>query len=700
MDKSDNHTKNTFMHSKNVFFAAVALISGLLVSSCGSPRPSDQDGSDLWFANSRPYEEVLASVETVIDSALAPEEYHIYDSEGKRFVAGGSEAGVRYGVYALQRAEVLGQAGAGMDIDEKPAYDIRLLNHWDNLDDTVERGYAGRSMWEWTSEDIPEARIRQYAALCASVGLNGSVLNNVNSNPLILDAEHIARIARIADILREYGIRTYLSIKWTSPIALSGVKTGDPLDPSVRQWWKDKADELYAAIPDFGGFLVKANSEGQEGPQDHGRTHADGANMLAEALAPHGGIVMWRAFVYSPLSPDRANQAVEEFEPLDGQFADNVIIQIKNGPIDFQPREPFNPLFGRLQKTNMMVEFQITQEYLGFSNHLVYHGPTYEETLDSDTYRDGEGSTVAKVIKAIAGVANTGQDANFSGYIFAQSNWYLFGRLAWNPELSAETIADEWIRQTFVRPEGMTAKAFDKKFIGPVKSIMMESREAAVNYMMPLGFHHIFGGSHYGPGPWERSIRQDWSPVFYHKADSLGIGFDRTREGTDNVDQYHEPLASRFNDLATCPENLILWFHHLPWDYTMSTGRTLWDEICLHYDTGISEVEGFQKTWAGLQPYVSGAIFDEVTKKLEIQKNDAEWWRDACVGYFQTFSRMDLPDGVRPLGMPIDSVMTKSVLSDRYGMPTHDENNKPVLVQNRRYRPGGLMSSGQLDAKN
>ena len=699
MDKTDNHTKNTIMHIKNSFFTAAVLISGLLFSACASSGPADQDGSDLWFANSRPYEEVLSSVETVVDSTLAPEEYHIYDSEGKRFVAGGSEAGIRYGVYALQRAEVLGQAGAGMDVDGKPAYDIRLLNHWDNLDDTVERGYAGRSMWEWTSEDIPEARIRQYAALCASVGINGSVLNNVNSNPLILDAGHIARVAKIADILREYGIKTYLSIKWTSPIVLSGVKTGDPLDPSVRQWWKDKADEIYAAIPDFGGFLVKANSEGQEGPQDHGRTHADGANMLAEALAPHGGIVMWRAFVYSPLSPDRANQAVEEFEPLDGQFADNVIIQIKNGPIDFQPREPFNPLFGRLQKTNTMIEFQITQEYLGFSNHLVYHGPTYEEALDSDTYRDGEGSTVAKVIKAIAGVANTGQDANFSGYIFAQSNWYLFGRLAWNPELSAETIADEWVRQTFIRPDGMTAKSFDKKFIEPVKAIMMESREAAVNYMMPLGFHHIFGGSHYGPGPWERSIRQDWSPVFYHKADSLGIGFDRTREGTDNVDQYYEPLASQFNDLATCPENLILWFHHLPWDYTMSSGRTLWDEICLHYDTGISEVENFQKVWAGLKPYVSESIFNEVTKKLDIQKNDAQWWRDACVGYFQTFSHMDLPEGVRPLGMPIDSVMTKSVLSDRYGMPTHDENNKPVLVQNRRYRPGGLMSSGQLDAK-
>ena len=673
---------------------SILLAAGIALAACSSPKPVEQDGTTLWFANSRPYAEVLSSVETRVDNSLAKEEFHIYDEAGKRIVAGGSEAGVRYGVYALQRAEVLGQAGPGMDIDQKPYYEYRILDHWDNLDDSVERGYAGRSMWEWTSPEIPEARIRKYGELCASVGINGAALNNVNSNPLILDAEHIARVAKIADILREYGITTYLSIKWTSPITLSGLKSGDPLDPKVRQWWKDKADEIYAAIPDFGGFLVKANSEGQAGPQDYGRTHADGANMLAEAVGPHGGIVMWRAFVYSPTSPDRANQAVEEFQDLDGLFADNVFVQIKNGPIDFQPREPFNPLFGRLKNTKMMMEFQITQEYLGFSNHLVYHGTTYEECLDSDTYRDGEGSTVAKMVKGMAGVANTGQDPNFSGYIFAQSNWYLFGRLCWDPTLSAEQIADEWIRQTFICPEGMSAKAYDKKFIEPVKDIMMTSRETAVHYMMPLGFHHIFGGSHYGPGPWERSSRPDWSPVFYHKADENGVGFDRTREGTDNVDQYHEPLASKFNDLATCPENLLLWFHHVPWDYKLSTGRTLWDEICLHYDTGISEVEAYQKTWESLKPYVSASIFDEVTKKLDIQKNDAEWWRDACVGYFQTFSKKELPSGVRPLNMPIDSVMTKSVLSDRAGMPTHDENNKPVLVTNRRFRPGGQMSSG------
>ncbi len=673
------------------FVNALAVTAALVLGSCTQPQPVSQDGSDLWLVNARPYDEVLASVLTAVDPDLAKEEFHIYDEAGKRIVAGGDEAGIRYGIYALQRAEVLGQAGPGIDIRQKPYYELRLLNHWDNLDDTVERGYAGLSMWEWTAEEIPVERIHKYGELCASVGLNGAVLNNVNSNPLILDAEHIARVAKIADILREYGIRTYLSIKWTSPIALDGLKSGDPFDPKVREWWKKKAAEIYASIPDFGGFLVKANSEGQAGPQDYGRTHADGANMLAEAVAPYGGVIMWRAFVYAPTSPDRANQAVEEFKGLDGQFADNVIVQIKNGPVDFQPREPFSPLFGQMYKSNIMMEFQITQEYLGFSNHLAYHGTTWEECLDSDTYRDGDGSTVARMVKAVAGVANTGQDANFSGYIFAQANWYAFGRLAWNPELSAVEIADEWIAQTFIKPEGVSEKAYEKNFVTPVRDIMMESREAVVNYEMPLGFHHLFAGSHYGPGPWERSIRIDWSAAYYHKAGEDGIGFDRTTGGTNNVSQYHEPLASMYNNVETCPENLILWFHHLPWDYKMKSGRTLWDEICLHYDTGVKQVAAWQETWAGLEQYVSPEIFAEVAKKLDIQHNDAEWWRDACVGYFQTFSKMPVPSDVDPLVIPIDTLMVKSMLSDRYGEPTHDENNEPVLVRPRPRREFGTL---------
>ena len=667
-------------------YLSIALTALLFAACASTARPVEQDGTDLWLAGARPYAEVLASVRTAIDPALPAEGFHIYDADGVRHVDAGSEAGLRYGVYALQRAEALGQAAPGMDLQEKPFYDLRLLNHWDNLDDTVERGYAGLSMWEWTAPEIPEARIRHYGELCASVGLNGAVLNNVNSNPLILDAEHIARVAKIADILREYGIRTYLSIKWTSPIALDGLKSGDPLDPKVRAWWKAKADEIYAAIPDFGGFLVKANSEGQAGPQDYGRTHADGANMLAEAVGPHGGIVMWRAFVYAPTSPDRANQAVEEFLPLDGDFADNVIIQIKNGPVDFQPREPFSPLFGKLRNTKMMMEFQITQEYLGFSNHLAYHGTTWEECLKSDTYRDGPGSPVSKMVTAIAGVANTGQDPNFCGYVFAQANWYAFGRLAWNPELGAEEIADEWIRQTFLKPEGMKDKAFGKKVVGPVKEIMMASREAVVNYEMPLGLHHLFGGTHYGPAPWDRLGRPDWTPAYYHKADSAGIGFDRTHAGSDNVDQYNEPLTSTFNDLETCPENLLLWFHHLPWDYRLKSGRTLWDEICLHYDTGIRTVEGFRKTWQELKPYIAPALWEETDRKLLIQANDGRWWRDANVGYFQTFSGLPLPGDVEPLKTPIDSLIYRSILSDRLGMPQHDEAGEPVIVSPRRFR--------------
>ena len=662
-------------------FLLTSLAGLCLLCACSRPTPAVQDGSDLWFAAGRPYEEVLASVQVEVDLRQPPEGFHIYDKDGVRHLAASGMAGVRYGVYALQRAEVMGEAGPGMDLEDHPKYALRLLDHWDNLDDSVERGYAGKSMWEWTSLEIPEARIRRYAELCASVGLNGAVLNNVNSNALILDAEHIARVAKIAGILREYGIKTYLSIKWNTPILLSGLKSGDPLDPAVRKWWRDKADEIYAAIPDFGGFLVKANSEGQTGPQDYGRTHADGANMLAEALAPHDGIVMWRAFVYSPTSPDRASQAVEEFLPLDGQFADNVIVQIKNGPVDFQPREPFNPLFGQLRNTWMMMEFQVTQEYLGFSNHMAYLGTMWEECLKSETYRDASApSTVADVISFMAGVANTGQDADFCGSLFAQANWYAFGRLAWDPALSAERIADEWIRQTFIKPDGMSRKAFETRVVAPVRGMMMASREAVVDYEMPLGLHHLFGGTHYGPMPWDRTPpRVDWQPPYYHQADAEGIGFDRTRSGSGNVDQYNEPLASQFNDAETCPEELILWFHHLPWDHRMKSGRTLWDEICLHYDRGVRAVEGFQATWERVKPYVSPGLWQDAADKLDIQKHDAEWWRDACVGYFQTLSQRPLPGDVRPLGTPIDSLINRQIRSDRLGMPLHDDQHRPIL---------------------
>ena len=533
----------------------------------------------------------------------------------------------------------------------EPYYEYRILDHWDNLDDSVERGYAGPSIWEWTSPEIPVERIHTYGLLNQSLGINGSVLNNVNANPKILDSEHIRRVAQIADILRQYGIKTYLSINFATPMALGELATADPLDPAVAAWWKAKADEIYSLIPDFGGFLVKASSEGQPGPQDFGRTHVDGANMLADAVGPHGGMVMWRAFVYAATSPDRANQAVEEFEHLDGQFRDNVIIQIKNGPVDFQAREPFSPLFGRMDKTVTMPELQVTQEYLGQSFHLVFLAPMWEEFFD-------EVRNFARLDrKAIAGVANTGQEDTWCGHVFSQANWYAFGRLAWDPTLTSEQIADEWIHHTFLKPWWCSKKRFEREFVQPVKEMMLVSREACVNYTMPLGFHHIFNGSHYGPGPWQGASRPDWSPLYYHKAGPDGVGFDRTvATGSGNTAQYREPFASTMENLSTCPDKYLLWFHHLPWNYRMRSGRTLWDEICLHYQSGIDTVRGFLDTWAAVKKFVDDDIWNKVQERLVIQEADSRWWRDACVQYFQTFSGMPVPSDVAAPEIPLDSL--------------------------------------------
>ena len=547
--------------------------------------------------------------------------------------------------------DVLWLANGPVEPKGEPYYEYRILDHWDNLDDSVERGYAGKSIWEWTSPEIPVERIHTYGRLNKSLGINGSVLNNVNANPKILDSDHLRRVAQIADILREYGIRTYLSINFATPMALGELPTADPLDPAVAQWWKDKADEIYTLIPDFGGFLVKASSEGQPGPQDFGRTHVDGANMLADAVGPHGGMVMWRAFVYAATSPDRANQAVEEFEHLDGQFRDNVIIQIKNGPVDFQCREPFSPLFGRMEKTVTMPELQVTQEYLGQSFHLAFLAPMWEEFF-------GDVRKYARLdSKAIAGVANTGQEDTWCGHVFSQANWYAFGRLAWDPTLTSEQIADEWIHLTFLKPWWCSKKRWEKEFVTPVKNMMLESREACVNYTMPLGFHHIFNSSHYGPGPWQGSIRPDWSPLYYHKAGPDGVGFDRTvATGSGNTAQYHEPFASMVDNLSTCPDKYLLWFHHLPWDYRMRSGRTLWDEICLHYQSGIDSVRGFLDTWAAVKKFVDEDTWNKVQERLVIQEADARWWRDACVQYFQTFSGMPVPSDVAAPEIPLDSL--------------------------------------------
>jgi alpha-glucuronidase len=582
-----------------------------------------------------------------------------------------TEVAILYGVYELLRRQQTGETIKDEIVN--PSYERRILNHWDNMNGSIERGYAGRSIF-WRSQDsldVTEKDItlwKEYARANASIGINGSVLNNVNASPLVLTPGNLARVKAIADVLRPYGIKTYLSINFSSPKLTGGLKTSDPLDPEVIKWWNAKVKEIYSLIPDFGGFLVKASSEGQPGPQDFGRTHADGANMLADALNPFGGIVMWRAFVYSPNEEDRGKQAYNEFKPLDGQFRDNVIIQVKNGPIDFQPREPFSPLFGAMKKTPVMPELQITQEYLGHSVHLVFLSTMWEEFLKSDTYQGGTGSTVARCTdgsvipqkhSAIAGVSNIGLDANWCGHQFAQANWYAFGRLSWDNNLTSEQIADEWIKLTFYQyPEGNKGGvSFDNgwrtKFLAPVKQMMLDSREAAVNYMMPLGFHHIFSANeHYGPGPWYAPprVRKDWTPPYYHQADTVGVGFDRTATGSNALSQYHEPLISLYSDLNTCPEIYLLWFHHLPWDYKMKSGKTLWDEICYHYNEGVSQVREFQKIWDKAGIYVDADRFAEVQKKLRDQSMNAQLWKDACLLYFQQFSRIPIPyDIERPV---------------------------------------------------
>lgn len=632
-----------------------AILFSIFIVGC-----SQHAGNDLlWLDDSDP----CPKAEVIIDTTLSihPDGFIIQGGKKDRIIKANSETGAMYGRYALDRLERTGRADGVLDICEEPSFDKRILNHWDNLDNTIERGYAGWSIWHW-GEPVPADLIRDYARLNASIGINGSVLNNVNATPEILRRDYLERIAQIADILREYGIQTYLSVNFSSPAALGGLGTSDPMAEEVRQWWKEKVSEIYALIPDFGGFLVKANSEGLPGPQDFGRTHSDGANMLADALAPYNGIVMWRAFVYAPNSPDRANQAYEEFMPLDGQFRDNVIVQIKNGPVDFQPREPFSPLFGGMSKTAMMIEYQITMEYLGGSNHLVYLSPLFEECLDSETYSTEGGATVAQITTgetypeaysttAIAGVANIGRDANWCGHDFAQSSWYAFGRLAWDTDLSSEEIAREWLQQTF---------STDEKFVEPVLDMMMTSRETAVDYMMPLGLHHIFAGiHHYGPEPWyePEGARLDWLPKYYHQAGTDGIGFDRTREGSGNVDQYHEPLASMYNSLDTCPEELLLWFHHIPWDHKMASGRTFWDEMCHRYDRGIKKVREYQAVWEGARPYVDAERWEAVNGKLTIQESDARWWRDACIQYFGLFSGMPVPEDVEQPERPLEELM-------------------------------------------
>ena len=587
-------------------------------------------------------------------------------------IAANRDVGVLYGTFVFLRRLQMHQPVAELDLASAPRLELRMLDHWDNANGSIERGFAGRSLWKWSElPDTLDARYVDYARADASIGINAVALTNVNADTRFLTHEYLVKAAALANVFRPYGIQVFLTARFSSPVELGGLKTADPLDPAVQAWWKQKADEVYALIPDFGGFLMKANSEGQPGPKDYNRTHAQGANVIADALAPHHGIVIWRAFVYSNSAAiDRVKQAYDEFTPLDGQFRPNVFIQVKNGPLDFQPREPFSPLFGAMPKTPLMMELQVTKEYLGQYSSLVYLGPMWTEVLDADTYAKGPGSTVARMLDGtlthyphtgIAGVANTGDDRNWCGSDFNQANWYAFGRLAWDHDLTAARIADEWIRLTFSN---------DPSVIRPVEHMMLDSREAAVNYMTPLGLaHQMNGRAHYGPGPWQAfGPRADWTPPYYARADSLGIGFDRTATGSDAVAQYHAPLNRRFADVNTVGDTLLLWFHHVGWQQKLDTGRTLWAELVRHYNMGVDTVQANLATWNTLRGKIDEPRFHEAQVNLEKEVAEARWWRDASLLYWQTFSRLPIPAGYEQpahtlefyenLRCPIDQVHT------------------------------------------
>ena len=604
------------------------------------------------------------NVELKIDKALnLGEGYNIYARPAQQgdniqyeaTITASNPIGLLYGAYELIRLQNTDAYNTGsgnqqnfskaIDETEKPQVGLRILNHWDNLDGSIERGYAGKSIFKWEEIKLGKNgkggsiskslhdRLITYARANASLGINGSVLNNVNASPKMMTAEYINKVKVIANILRPYGIRVYLSINFASPMALGYTKTADPLDKKVQQWWKKKAKEIYAAIPDFGGFLVKANSEGQPGPGDYHRTHADGANMLADAVKPYGGIIMWRSFVYGAnhKGEDRVKQAVSEFKGMDGKFRDNVILQSKNGPLDFQPREPYAPIFDNIKQTPQIAELQITQEYLGQSKHLTYLAPMWKEFF--------EFVNPDKLV-GISGVANIGDDANWCGHPFSQANWYAFGRLAWNPSLTAEEIAHEWLVQTYENQ--------DERFTKPVEMMMMTSREACVNYMMPLGLHHIFKfDHHYGPEPdgFIASYPLEWCPVYYHKADAQGVGFDRSSKGTDAVGQYPEPYRSLYDNIETCPEEYLLWFHHVPWTYKMKSGSTLWQELCMKYNMGVAMVEVYRDFWhTSAKQYMKGheQEWQHTDSLLNVQLENAKEWRNTCLKYFQTFSKMKI----------------------------------------------------------
>jgi alpha-glucuronidase len=569
------------------------------------------------------------------------------DGKAVTVIAANREVAALYGSFHFLRLMQTGRSLERLDIAERPALQLRLMNHWDNPNGTIERGYAGRSLWQW--DELPDKispRYVDYARACASIGINGAVVNNVNAAVQILSPEYLRKVAALADVWRPYGVRMYLSANFAAPVRLGGLPTADPLDQGVADWWKAKANEIYGIIPDFGGFLVKANSEGQPGPKTYGRTHAEGANLLADALAPHKGNVMWRAFVYDEdVDPDRAKRAYLEFTRLDGQFRPNVAVQVKNGAIDFMPREPFHPLFGAMKQTSVIAEIQATQEYLGQAKHLVYLGPMWQEFLESDTHAKGSGTTVAKVlaepghITGLVSVVNPGLNTNWCGHHFSQSNWYASGRLAWNPGLSAEAIAEEWTRMTFTN---------DDKALAIIRGMMMSSHETFVDYTMPLGLHHLIGGDHYAPMPWnDRAARPDWTATYYHQATTDGIGFDRTRRGNRAVEQYFPAVCDMFDDIKRCPEKYLLWFHRCPWDYRMKSGNILWDELCAKYQQGAAQAAELQRTWLTMADRIDARRHKEVADRLTIQATDAAKWRDRILEYFGGFSKRPVPPPAR-----------------------------------------------------
>ena len=631
-----------------LFFLYLSLISGARA----------EDGSQLWLRYQPANKAIVKGVDCLaadelrtyyageevtllIDTDIPKEAYRISEKDSRVCISAGSECGLLYGAYALLRRQETGDRSQETGVIEKPFFKYRILNHWDNLDGSIERGYAGLSIFWDLDGDQPKAidarLIKEYARANASIGINGTVLNNVNASPKMLSTIYLNKVKEIADILRPYGIKVYLSVNFASPMTIPAkgfnggkpVKTADPLNAQVKAWWKAKAKEIYTLIPDFGGFLVKANSEGQPGPFDYKRTHADGANMLAEAVKPYGGIIMWRSFVYGAghKGEDRVKQAVSEFKDLDGQFLDNVILQSKNGPLDFQPREPYAPIFDNMCKTKQMAELQITQEYLGQSRHLVYLAPMWREFF---------GFVEPSRLVGIAGVANIGLDKNWCGHHFSQANWYAFGRLAWNPFLTSEAIAEEWLTATF----SPTIKSTGSSILTPLLSMMLRSREACVDYMMPLGLHHIFAfDQHYGPEPdgYIAHYPIEWCPVYYHRADSIGIGFDRTHTGSDATSQYREPFCSLYDDINTCPERYLLWFHHVPWTYRLKSGNTLWEALQLHYARGVKEVEDFIDIWHQAKPAIDEQRWKEVDDRMQHQLENAKEWKKVCLDYFSTF---------------------------------------------------------------